>query len=77
MLPGNLTIDFVIARDCNSLILGAFLVRASKSALDFLDLLYDGPSVTAEVINDPLQDSKSFQLLYADTQSLRAKTLIV
>jgi len=77
ILPGNLTIDFVVTRDCNSIHLGAFLVRASKSALDFLDLIYDGPHVTSEIVNDPWLDSKSFQILYSQSEQLRDRSVEV
>jgi mannan polymerase II complex MNN10 subunit len=77
MLPGNSSIDFVVTRDCNMINMGAFLIRASESALHTLDLIYDGPHVTNETVNHPWMDSKSFQTLYATSEQLRNRTLEV
>jgi len=77
MLPGNLTIDFVVTRDCNTFTLGAFLMRTSKSSLEVLEQIYDGPHLNKTIIEHPELDSRSFQILFSQSEQLRAKTAVV
>ena len=71
------TVDFVVSRDCKDLNMGAFLVRASQSALAFLEEIYGGPHVTKKILRDSWWEQKSFIALYAKSPGLQNRTLVV
>jgi len=77
MLPRGTDVDFIIARDCNAINMGAFILRASKSALDFLDEMYSGKHVDEAMLEDYWWENKSFITLFEASEALRNKTLIV
>ena len=77
LLPSDPGIDFLITRDCNNINMGAFLLRASKSALLSLDEIYGGPHVTSKILNDLWWEQKSFISLYNASAGLRNRTLEV
>ena len=69
--------DFVVTRDCQDFNTGAFLVRASQSALGFLEEIYGGAHVTKKLLKDLWWEQRSFIDLYAKSQGLRNHTMIV
>ena len=77
MLPRGHAVDFVVAKDCNVINMGAFILRASKSALEFLDEIYSGKHVDKEHLEHYWWENKSFLTLYESSEALRNKTLIV
>ena len=77
MLPWGQAVDFVVARDCNAINMGAFILRASKSALGFLDEIYSGKHVDEALLRDYWWENKSFITLFESSEALRNKTLIV
>jgi hypothetical protein len=77
MLPMGQAIDFVVARDCHNFNLGAFILRASESALKFLDEIYSGKHVDKELLEHYHWEQKSFITMFENSDALRNKTLIV
>ena len=77
LLPRNPAIDFLITRDCNDINTGAFLLRASRSALASLDEIYGGPHVTSQILDDLWWEQRSFINLYGTSEDLRNRTLEV
>ena len=69
--------DFVVTRDCQDMNMGAFLMRASQSALGLLEEIYGGAHVTQKILKDTWWEQKSFIALYAISEGLRNRTLIV
>lgn len=76
-LPTNPNIDFLITKDCNDINMGAFIMRASRSALAFLEEIYGGAHVTSKILNDAWWEQKSFISLYGISADLRNSTLQV
>ena len=77
MLPKGQTVDFMVARDCNAINTGAFIMRASKSALEFLDEIYSGKHVNEATLGHPWWENQSFITVFESSEALRNKTLIV
>ena len=77
LIPKDPSIDFLVTRDCNDINMGAFLLRASKSALLSLEEIYGGAHVTSKILNDLWWEQKSFISLYSESADLRNRTLQV
>jgi hypothetical protein len=65
MLPRRSAIDLILSRDCDNVNMGAFIIRASKTALEILEEIYSGPHVTKKILEDSWWEQKSFINLYA------------
>jgi hypothetical protein len=77
MLPRRSAIDLILSRDCDNVNMGAFIIRASKTALEILEEIYSGPHVTKKILEDSWWEQKSFINLYAKSEGLRNRTLVV
>jgi len=77
MLPFGHAIDLLVSQDCDDLNMGAFVLRSSQSALDLLEEIYGGPHVTEEILQDRWWEQKSFIALYAKSEGVRNRTMLV